>query len=205
MNKNLNAVSARRVIAGVLAGLIVLSVLLGSSIQPATAQTCSSYYKVQSGDTLSGIAVKYGVTVQALAAANNLKEPYQILVGQQLCIPPGGSLQPTAVATGSGTKPATPGIAVTENGLYVVTVKANKLAAKTPYYVRLYTGNRPPRGQGIRLGTIKTDKAGNATKAFGIPSTFYTKRDTLIGKYATVCLKNPWNDAVHCQAIYMYP
>ncbi|MBP1703850.1 MAG: lysozyme [Chloroflexi bacterium] len=204
MNKILNAESARRLIAGVLACVIVLSVFLGSSIQVATAQTCSSYYKVQSGDTLSGIADKYGLTVQALATANNLKEPYQILVGQELCIPPGGSTQPTAAAT-SSTAQATTGVTVTQSGLYLVTVKATKLSAKTPYYVRLYHGNKIPRGQSIRLGMMKTDKAGNATKSYGIPASFYDKKETLTGKYATICLKNPWNDATHCRVTYMYP
>lgn len=44
-------------------------------------------YKVKSGDTLSGIAAKFGVTWQAIAKANKIKSPYRIVRGQVLIIP----------------------------------------------------------------------------------------------------------------------
>jgi LysM repeat protein len=44
-------------------------------------------YVVRSGDTLSQIAVRYGVTVAALVTANGLKDPNVITVGQKLVIP----------------------------------------------------------------------------------------------------------------------
>ncbi|TLS48769.1 LysM peptidoglycan-binding domain-containing protein [Paenibacillus antri] len=44
------------------------------------------FYTVQPGDTLYGIASRYGVTVDALVQANNLQGGY-IYVGQQLRIP----------------------------------------------------------------------------------------------------------------------
>lgn len=47
----------------------------------------SAVYTVQSGDTLSGIASKYGLTYQALAAYNGLSNPNLIRVGQQIKIP----------------------------------------------------------------------------------------------------------------------
>jgi LysM repeat protein len=204
MNENPRAVMTRRLIAGMLALMVMLSLLLGSSIQAATAQSCSTQYKVQSGDTLSSIADKYGTTVQALAAANSLTDPYQIYVGQTLCIPAGATVSSTGTVSSTSAS-TTPGFTVTPSGMYVVTIKTNKMAAKTPYYVRLYSGRTRPMGQGTRLGTIKTDKNGNATKSFGIPSSFYDKNAQRWGKYATYCLKNPWNDASNCQTIYMLP
>lgn len=51
--------------------------------------TSGSSYTVQSGDTLSGIARRYGVTVDALRRANNLTGDF-IRVGQVLVIPAGG-------------------------------------------------------------------------------------------------------------------
>jgi LysM repeat protein len=53
------------------------------------------YYTVQSGDTLARIASRYGTTIAALVAANNLANPNIILVGQRLWIP-GGSDAPPA-------------------------------------------------------------------------------------------------------------
>lgn len=44
-------------------------------------------YCVQRGDTLSGIARRYGVSVQALAQANHLRNPHRIYAGQTLWIP----------------------------------------------------------------------------------------------------------------------
>jgi spore germination protein YaaH len=204
MNDNPRAVMTRRWVAGALALLVMLSLLLGSSIQAATAQTCSTQYKVQSGDTLSSIADKYGVTVQALAAANSLTDPYQIYVGQTLCIPAGATVVSTGTVSSTSAS-TTPGFSVTPSGMYVVTIKTNKMSKQTPYYVRLYSGNRRPLGMGTRLGTIKTDKNGNATRSYGIPSSFYDKNAQRWGKYATFCLKNPWNDAQSCQTIYMTP
>ncbi len=53
------------------------------SPSPAPAQT----YTVQAGDTLSGIANKFGVSVSALAAANGIQNLNLIYAGQVLRIP----------------------------------------------------------------------------------------------------------------------
>ncbi len=44
-------------------------------------------YIVQSGDTLSWIAVQYGVTVEALMLRNNIEDPRSLRSGQKLVIP----------------------------------------------------------------------------------------------------------------------
>ena len=44
-------------------------------------------YTVQSGDTLSGIGAKYGVSYQAIASANGISDPNVIYPGQVLVIP----------------------------------------------------------------------------------------------------------------------
>ncbi len=55
-----------------------------------------SVYIVQPGDTLTRIALRYGVTVQAIALANNLSNLNVIFVGQQLVIPGGETVAPPA-------------------------------------------------------------------------------------------------------------
>ena len=59
---------------------------------PPGPHPCGQRYTVCRGDTLSGIAVRYGTTVTALATVNGLSYPYLIYPGQQLFIPcgPGG-------------------------------------------------------------------------------------------------------------------
>jgi LysM repeat protein len=54
------------------------------STPPPTGGTT---YTVQAGDTLYSIAAKYGKNVWDIVVANNLSEPYWILVGQVLTIP----------------------------------------------------------------------------------------------------------------------
>lgn len=64
-------------------------------------------YRVQSGDTLSTIAAKFGITWEALAAANGLTARSVLQIGQMLVIPiPGAARPPTA--TPRPAAPATP-------------------------------------------------------------------------------------------------
>lgn len=51
-----------------------------------TATTGSSTYTVQSGDTLSGIAAKYGTSVSALASLNGISNTDYIYIGQKLTV-----------------------------------------------------------------------------------------------------------------------
>jgi GH25 family lysozyme M1 (1,4-beta-N-acetylmuramidase) len=51
----------------------------------------SSYYIVQSGDTLSGIAEKYGTTTGTLASINNISNPNLIYPGQKIVLPSGST------------------------------------------------------------------------------------------------------------------
>ncbi len=59
----------------------------GQAQAPAPATTGGRKHVVQRGETLYSIAVRYGVTVTALQAANDLSNPDQIRVGQTLQIP----------------------------------------------------------------------------------------------------------------------
>lgn len=48
-----------------------------------------TFYTVRSGDTLYGISSRWRIPADSLIAANNLKSPYTIYIGQQLSVPPG--------------------------------------------------------------------------------------------------------------------
>jgi nucleoid-associated protein YgaU len=45
-------------------------------------------YVVESGDTLSGIAQRFGVTVDAIVEASGLEDPDRLAIGDELTIPP---------------------------------------------------------------------------------------------------------------------
>ena len=52
-----------------------------------TAVATGGAHTVQRGETLASIAAKYGVTVEAIVAANHISNPNLISVGQELVIP----------------------------------------------------------------------------------------------------------------------
>ena len=54
-----------------------------------TNQPIGSVYIVKEGETLGGIANRAGVPASAIIAANGLKEPYHVRIGQRLTIPAG--------------------------------------------------------------------------------------------------------------------
>jgi len=80
------------------------------------------YYTVQRGDNLYRIALRFGTTCQAIAAANNLWNPNYIYVGQRLLIPgyapppppppPVPTVKPTVRPTATPTPTPTPRVAV---------------------------------------------------------------------------------------------
>ena len=76
----------------------------GSAPASTPAPASNNYYTVKSGDTLSGIASKYGTTYQHLAEINCLSDPNKIYAGQKLKV------------TGSATYPASSSIVYTVQG-----------------------------------------------------------------------------------------
>ena len=54
---------------------------------PTPAPAAQRRYRVQAGDNATTIAATFGVSVQALIAANNLPPNGRILVDQELIIP----------------------------------------------------------------------------------------------------------------------
>lgn len=62
-----------------------------TSPRPVTSTTISSEpiaYRVRSGDTLNGIARRFGVSTAAILTANRLKDPNHLTVGETLTVPP---------------------------------------------------------------------------------------------------------------------
>ncbi|MGD0744089.1 MAG: LysM peptidoglycan-binding domain-containing protein [Verrucomicrobiota bacterium] len=73
-------------------------------VTPAPApESAAKEYIVVKGDTFSGIAKKFGVTVKAVEAANPGVEPTKLKVGQKLSIPaaPGNTTAPTPAGMAS--------------------------------------------------------------------------------------------------------
>jgi LysM repeat protein len=75
---------------------------------------------VQSGETLGKIAKQYGVSVEALVAANNIADPSLIRVGQTLVIPPADAIvtsPPTGTPAQASSQPGATSIATFEEAV----------------------------------------------------------------------------------------
>lgn len=74
-------------ITGQVSGIIEEHSARGGSARSAPVRQSGREHTVGKGHTISEIATAYGTTVQAIAEANNLKDPDKIRVGQKLFIP----------------------------------------------------------------------------------------------------------------------
>ena len=66
---------------------LLFILILSFTVQPVSAQASGPVYIVQSGDTLSGIAVRFNVSINDLIAANPSLDPNFLSEGQQIVIP----------------------------------------------------------------------------------------------------------------------
>ena len=107
--------------------------------QKPAASGSTITYTVKSGDTLSGIAQKYGTTYQEIAKLNGIKNPSYIKVGQKLKIPAkssGSSKTTTKTITYKVKKGDTlSGIAQKYGTTYQKIAKENGI--KNPSYIRV--------------------------------------------------------------------
>lgn len=65
-----------------------------SGIQLVSGQPTAVIHIVQLRESMFRIAQQYGISVEAISAANALPDPNRIFVGQALLIPQGGTVQP---------------------------------------------------------------------------------------------------------------
>lgn len=68
--------------------------------QPTPVPVTAQKYTVKAGDTLSGIAQRFGVPMDAIAKANNLSDPNRLQIGQELVIPAQAPAQATPTPAG---------------------------------------------------------------------------------------------------------
>lgn len=124
---------------------------------------CASYHTVKANEKIQDIAAAYGVTVQALAEANDLSSPYQIELGESLCIP----LSPAVAAS-------LPPIDCIKLHAQVyqhkrITLYAEKLPVKHVYWLKF----RPFKfGPWIKVARVYPKSDGTLVRSFTIPESW---------------------------------
>jgi murein DD-endopeptidase MepM/ murein hydrolase activator NlpD len=76
---------------------LILALALAPGALPVVAQD-SGVYVVAPGDTLGAIAARFGISLDALVAANGIADPNRLVAGQQLLIPGAAGNLPAATA-----------------------------------------------------------------------------------------------------------
>ncbi len=164
----------------VIAAFMLTGLACAAGAPQGASASDGATYTVRPNDTLSGIALSYGTTVQALMDANSLRSPDRITAGQILLIHSDGATGSTATA-GSGADVAP---AASQGTLYIVRsgdtlsdislrlgLSMNDLAAANNLkdWCVLYVGQRlvlptavTPQGQG---STVQPLAAAPATAA----------------------------------------
>jgi LysM repeat protein len=108
---------------------------------PAQPAPSGQTYVVRRGDTLSAIALRYGVSTWALVQANGIRNPSFVYVGQVLRIPAGGSPARSAPAPAPSSAPT--------SGRWIdVSLSAQRVTA--------YQGNTPVRSTLVSTGLPRT-------------------------------------------------
>jgi len=190
--------STRKVVTGALFATLIFALLITMVPQPVlaadSAQTsCATKHTVKSGETVSSIAVSYGITWQELAEANNLKDPYTIYVGQVLCIPEGATTTPDDPDSSDSSSSAATGphFTVSGDGVYL-NIKTVDYPKSQSHIVKV--GKIAQRIAFIEIeviGRFRTDENGSSNAYIRLPKEY---RDSVL----LVCLKNAFTDKIQC-------
>jgi lipoprotein NlpD len=148
--------------------LVTLTLVLGVAAFPAAssalAATCTQYYTVKSGDTLSSIGLFYGVSWTYLADINNIAKPGKIYAGQKLCVSTTYQRHNLYLY---GTFPTFSIVSVSRDK--TVTIQTANLPAHDTFNVTM--GPMGTKGVGGTLvDTVNSKKGGTITYTFNIPS-----------------------------------
>ncbi len=134
-----------------------------ASSAAASVSSSRSTYTVQAGDTLSAIAGQVGVSLDALAAVNNLATPYLITAGESLTIPTASSAPTVSSATMYSVRAGDTLSAIAGN--YGISANALAVANNLSSPFLLIVGQR------LVIPAAAAGSAGTVTATATVPST----------------------------------
>jgi LysM repeat protein len=178
--------------------LVILALLFSASPAPAPAAAkvkCAEKYYVVSGDTLNKVANLYGLDWQSIIDANHLAEPYNLLIGQRLCIPKADKNNKASKnkEKAGNAKPVSFYWKRTSSEL---TITTNSFPKNNTFFVKVddfsTTGIK-----WYKLGVIRIKKDGSISATYSLP------KDLRKAAQLTVCLKNVYYDTIACKTGYI--
>jgi LysM repeat protein len=126
-------------------------------------------HTVQRGETLGGIALKYGTTVDALMRANGISNASLIVTGQRLVIP--GRSSGTASSAGGGTYTVKPG-----DTLSAIAVRYNTTIDRLMALNGISNARYIYPGQVLRVGGSAPASSGGGAAASSAPAVYTVRR-----------------------------
>lgn len=136
--------------------IAVVLVSLGVAAVPRQASADSGEYTVQSGDTLSALAQRYGVSVSDIARVNGLSDINYIRVGQSLFIP-----NPLANVQGGGSPLA-------DTGFFFVDPSRATVAAPASVLDSSPASAAPLNGDGLFHQVVRGDTLWDIAVQYGV-------------------------------------
>jgi murein DD-endopeptidase MepM/ murein hydrolase activator NlpD len=147
--------------------LLAASLLLALRPPPARAQSSGPQYIVQPGDTLYGIALQFGISVEALEAANPGVDAAALAVGQALIIPGFEGVTGTL-----GTHPLEPGEALDSLALRLglkreTLIRLNRIVNPERLYINelVVTVDQADGAAAVATGITRAARAGEGLLA----------------------------------------
>nr|WP_211483956.1 LysM peptidoglycan-binding domain-containing protein [Corallococcus exiguus] len=122
-----------------------------------------SNVRIQSGDTLSGLAKRYNTTVDALAKANNIKDPNKILAGQTLKVQDGFDTKGTNKSS-AGTKTSGDSFTQSTDGAKATTPATNTSSSSA---TNGELGGLSRKYEARGPGTVSTGKGDKGGVSYG--------------------------------------
>lgn len=144
--------------------LVIIVVAVGFSASPAAAATCTQWYTVRPGDTLSKIGVKFGVSWTYLAQINHISNPSKIYAGQTICVSTSGQTNPQPQP---GTTPYFKIVGVVSDKS--VTIQTYQFPPNLSFAVLM--GPYGTKGvNGTKVGTYNSGNGSSKTVTYAIPN-----------------------------------